>query len=672
MSIFDQAIVYDIETLPNCWTLSAEALHGDWRSTWEISEFRDDRYQLFDWLHYLHTFQIPMIGFNNVGYDYVILHYIWTHPNCTYADIYAKNQEIFASQGDNRFGLMIWANERLAPQVDLFLVHHFNNKAKTTSLKALQINMRSRTVVDSPIVFGQPITETDRDTKLIPYNVHDVTETKQFAHYSMKALLFREGLIPQFGVDVLNYNDTKIGAKILEQRLGDHVCYDRSSGRRVMRQTARYKIALADIIFPYIRFSNPEFQRVLAYMQSKVLTPDDLDDPDAVIKTKGVFSDLSAHVGGLEFHFGTGGIHGSVPPQRVVASEDWLIRDIDVTGLYPSIAIVNRLAPAHLGDVFVDEYAKLPQERALYAKGTVENASYKLAGNGTYGNSNNKYSPFYDPQFTMTITINGQLMLCMLAEWLLAVPTFQIIQINTDGITYRIHRDHEPQAVEIQTQWQEYTKLTLEDVSYSHMWIRDVNNYIARDTKGKLKQKGAYWHPTPGEGYAASISEASPPSWHKDLGNIVSIRAAVAAMVHGIDPETYIRLHSDPFDFMCRAKVTKADNLYLGGVEIQRTSRYYVALNGAQLTKVAPPKGPPGAFKRAPKVTEADYNKRMAETGGAWCETVCTKNKSKYDAVTTSFEAGWLVAECNDAAAFRWDNVNYAYYVAEARKLIIA
>jgi hypothetical protein len=132
----------------------------------------------------------------------------------------------------------------------------------------------------------------------------------------MKAIEFRVGLIPQFGIDVLNFNDTKIGGKILEQRLGEDICFDRSSGRKQPRQTPRWRIALADIIFPYIQFQNPEFRRVLDYMRQQVLTPDDLEDPEATIKTKGVFSQLKAHVGGIDFHFGTGGIHGSVAAQK--------------------------------------------------------------------------------------------------------------------------------------------------------------------------------------------------------------------------------------------------------------------------------------------------------------------------------------------------------------------
>jgi len=670
----DAAIVYDVETLPNVFTLHMEALFSDAQSTWEISEFRDDRTALLAWFDYCRSAAIPMVAFNSIHFDYPVIHYIYTNPTATVAQIYDKAQSVL--KGD-RFANTIWPSDRFAPQIDLFKIHHFDNKAKTTSLKALQINMRSPSVVDSPVVFGTHLTFDQVERDLIPYNKHDVTETKRFAHYSMKAIEFRCGLIDQFGVDALNFNDTKIGAKILEQRLGDDVCYTRTPrydgdnyGRKTPRQTLRYRIALADVIFPYVQFTNPEFQRVLDYMRAQVLTPDDIEDPEAPIKTKGVFSALSAHVGGIDFHFGTGGIHGSVEAQRVVATDEWLIRDIDVEGLYPSIAIVNRLAPAHLGEAFIAAYASLPAERKLHAKGTVQNASFKLGANGAYGNSNNRFSTMYDPQFTMTITINGQLMLCMLAEWLTAVPTISLIQANTDGITYRIHRDYLDKAKAIEACWQEYTKLKLEDVFYSRMFLRDVNNYIAIDTKGKIKAKGAYWTPDP-YNYAASISEASPPSWHKDLSNVASIRAAVAAMVHGIDPAVWLRSHTDPFDFMCRARATGDAKLVLGGQPVQRTCRYYVAVNGAPMVKISAPAGTPGAYKRKSGVTEAEYQRVMTATGGAWDESVCTKNRSTYDQRESAIEAGWNVALCNNASDFRFDNLNYAYYENEANKLII-
>lgn len=671
----DNAQVYDNECGPNYFTVTAEPLFGDGQCVWEISEFRDDRQYLLEYLVWCQQNNVPMIGFNNEGYDYPLLHMFMLNPRATNAELYEKSKAIINSgYGDNRWAHQVWARDRFAPQIDLFKLHHFDNKAKLTSLKALEFAMRSKRVVESKLPFDVALTREQINDEMIPYNGDDVSETKQFAHHSLDAINFRLGLIDQFGVECLSWNDTKIGEKMLEQRLGDDVCYDRSSGKRQRRQTVRHQIALRDIIFPYVRFENPEFQRVHNFMLDQVLKPDDLDTSDgpAKIKTKGVFTDLKADVGGLTFHFGTGGVHASVEAQRFHATDEWLIRDIDVASLYPSLAIVNQLAPAHLGSEFVAEYAKIPAERKEHAKGTYMNAALKLAANGAWGKSNSPFSVFYDPQYAMTIPINGQLLICMLVEWLLKVPTIALIQANTDGVTYRIHRDHLAHAQQVEKAWQEYTLLVLEDVHYSDMWIRDVNNYVARDLDGNLKQKGAYWHPDPLD-YAGSIGKASPPAWHKDHSNIISTRAAVMAMVHGVDPEWIIRGHTDPFDFMLRAKVGRSDHLFIGDEEVQRVTRYFISTNGAPMVKVAPPVagGVVGQFKRANGVTKAEYERVMQETGGEWDERVCTKNRSRYTERRNMIQAGWKVTECNDAADFDWSAVDYSYYIAEARKLVI-
>lgn len=481
MITLDTAVVYDLEMLPNVFLCCMSPLYGDGYDIYEISEFRDDRAALMQRLNYIQQQQIVMVGYNSESYDYPLLHMLFTQPNATYQHLHQKSQAIITSgYGDNRWAHTVWPRDRFAPQIDLLKLHHFDNRAKTTSLKALQFAMRSQSIVESALPFDRAVTQQEIEQDLIPYNKHDVQETKQFALHSLDAIQFRIGLIDQFGIDCLSWNDTKIGEKMLEQRLGDDVCYDWSSGRKQRRQTVRTSVALRDIIFPYVRFEHPEFQRVHRFMLDQVLTPDELDGPESTaIRTKGVFTDLSADVGGLTFHFGTGGVHASVEAQRFHATDEWLIRDIDVASLYPSLAIVNRLAPAHLGQAFVAEYAKIPAERKEHAKGTYMNAALKLAANGAWGKSNSAYSCFYDPAYAMTIPVNGQLLICMLVEWLLAVPTLSLIQANTDGVTYRIHAQHLEQAKQIEQAWQDFTCLTLEHAFYSKFFVRDVNNYVA-------------------------------------------------------------------------------------------------------------------------------------------------------------------------------------------------
>jgi len=667
--------VYDIETLPNCITLAMEDLYSDTKAVWEISQFRDDRASLLQFFQYLAQMQIPMLGFNNNGFDYPVIHEFWKNPNITYQQLYAKSQQIIDTPWSQRHSNTIWADSRFTPQIDLMTINHFDNVAKMTGLKALEINMRSPNVVEMPVPVCQPISPENIDKYLIPYNFNDVSETKKFALHTIGTVEFRNGLIDQFGVDVLNWNDTKIGENMLIKELGDELCFDRTSGRKVKRQTPRYKIPIKDVIFPYVQFENGEFNRVLHYLKNQVLKTEDFKEEEVgKIVTKGVFKGLTASVGGLDFHFGVGGIHASMDGKRVLTTEEWLIVDIDVKSLYPSIAIVNKLAPEHLGAPFVQAYATLPVKRAEWqekkGKKCAEANSFKLASNGAYGKSNSVYSPLYDPKFTMTITLNGQLLLCMLAEKLVKVPTIQLIQANTDGITYYIHRDYKNEAEKVCREWENATLLVLEDVDYSAMFIRDVNNYIAVGTDGEIKLKGAYWTPDP-VNYHSSIANAQPPAWHKNLSNPVSIRAAVAHMLHGVDLMLFLKTSLNPYDFLCVTKIKGQDKLLWGGLEQQRNTRYYVSKQGGTLIKKMPPQGPLGMFKRGKGVNEAQHLAVMEANGGVWDETVCTKNRSKYDIRENSIAAGHNVTVCNNIEDFDFDNVNYDWYLQEALKLVI-
>jgi hypothetical protein len=336
---------------------------------------------------------------------------------------------------------------------------------------------------------------------------------------------------------------------------------------------------------------------------------------------------------------------------------------------------VNGLYPEHLGEAFVREYARLPIERKEWqqkkGKKCVEANSMKLASNGTYGNSNNQFSPFYDPRFTMSVTINGQLMLCMLAEWLLTVPTLQIIQINTDGITYRVHRSQIEHSRIIARIWERRTRLTLEEAQFKRMWIRDVNNYIAEPVEGPLKQKGAYWYP---RNFPDDISNAQPPAWHKDFSAQVSIMAAVEHMTRGVDIAKYVYGHADPFDFMLRAKVDRSSRLMIGDQEVQRITRYFVSTNGAGMRKVSPPvKGAQvGDWKRRNGITDATWESVQQEIPpGSWDARIHTANKSKYVIRETSIESGYKVTACNRASDFDFGCLDYQYYIDRARKLVI-
>ena len=332
--------------------------------------------------------------------------------------------------------------------------------------------------------------------------------------------------------------------------------------------------------------------------------------------------------------------------------------------MYVAVAIANRFAPEHLGQSFVEAYKQIKEDRARYAKGTSRNAALKLAGNGAYGNSNNPYSPFYDPQYTFSVTVNGQLQIIQLVEMIDLLPDCELIQANTDGITVRLNKKYEHLFQLWCDEWEQMTGLVLERVDYSRMWIRDVNNYVAETMDGKLKRKGAYWYPLTGKDHEGW--------WNKDFSNLASKIAAEKVMTHSWPVEIGIRLVTNPFDFMLRYKATGASVLFIGETEQLKTVRYYVSNAGEPMKKVSPPKGEIGQYKRKNKLKDSEFNKIFKEVGkDIWDERIHTKNKSKYGIVETSVQAGWKVKQCNVATDFNWSDVNWDYYVEEAKKIII-
>ena len=303
-------------------------------------------------------------------------------------------------------------------------------------------------------------------------------------------------------------------------------------------------------------------------------------------------SNLNVVVDGFRFDFGTGGIHGSIESKIAKETRSYAIVDADVSSMYPNIGIANRVYPEHLSERFCDIYEDVYNQRKSYPKGSTENAMLKLALNGVYGDSNNEYSPFYDPKYTMTITING---------------------------------DKRQQYDEICEAWQKQVGLQLEFADYSKMIIRDVNNYIAVYTNGKVKRKGAYQYEDLG--------------WHQNQGGLVIPMAAEAKMLHNIDVREFIENHKSIYDFMLRTKVPRSSKLVLvmeDGTEIkqQNICRYYVSKSGGKLIKIMPPLE--GSVEERRIGIDKEYN----------------------------------VKTCNKIVDFSGE-IDYDYYINEAEKLVI-
>ena len=609
--------VFDIETYPNVFTLAVEHAEAPLHWMFEISDLRNDSRQIIEFLQFLKDTDSRMVGFNNLGFDYPVIHTLVRMGHSDANTLYQKAMAIINSQDEDgsRWVHMVKPSDQFVTQIDLFKIHHFDNRARATSLKVLEFNMRSDSIEDLPFPVGTVLNREQIEV-LKEYNKHDVAQTKAFYHHTLDMIHFREELTHKYQRDFMNHNDTKIGKDYFVMKLEEAgvACYDFGPKGRTPRQTKRPVIHLKDAILPWINFDQPEFNRVMNWLKAQTIT-----------ETKGVFNDLTATVDGFTFVFGLGGIHGSVESEVIESDEQHVIVDLDVTSYYPNLAITNGFHPAHLGKDFVSIYKHLFEQRKQYPKKSAESEMLKLALNGVYGDSNNQFSVFYDPLFTMSITLNGQLLLCLLAEGLMHIPGLRLIQVNTDGLTVRVPRSHKMLVDLARAAWQSRTGLNLEEAVYKAMMVRDVNNYIGVFENGSTKRKGAYEYEM---------------DWHQNHGALVIAKVAEKVLVEGAPIRETVEQWSDIMDFMLRTKVPRSSHLGLevDGVttRLQNTTRYYIAKGGGRLFKWMPP---------------------LAKKPGEWRKI--------------GVESGWGVQVCNDIKDAGKLPVDFEYYVKEVEKLVL-
>lgn len=684
---------YDLESYPNLFSIGFMS-DTDYHK-FEISTRRNDIIALQQFIHEHGDSAFNHIGFNNVGFDYPIVHAL---VNCNpweqdpLAISYDLCQKIIGNR--ERFNpYSVYEREHRVSQIDLYKLNHYDNQAKRTSLKQLEFAMRMESIIDLPYAPGSYLTSEQMDVT-IEYMHHDIKATHMFGKENTWAIDLRQSLSETYNRNMLNMSESAIGSHIFQFKLNEagietHDYVDEWSDeeqkvvrKREPRGTHRPSINLGSVVFPYISFERPEFKAVLAWLHEttikqtkgalsdiayhpelfKYVNPEGVKITDLPLEdcqgkfkpvknrktrlstalNKGVELDLSKYenvtsdnlnvvINGFQFDLGTGGIHGSVESQIVHSDDEYVILDYDFASYYPHLSFKNGVYPQHLGSEFCDVYESMYFERKSYPKSNPINHALKIALNGSYGNSNSKYSFLYDPRFTMTITINGQLLLCMLAEQFLKVPGLDIIQVNTDGITVRSPRIYHEHVRDVVKWIEQVSNIEMEEAIYSRMIIRDVNNYIAEyDGSGKLKRKGAYSWSTKFHNDKNGVDLG----WHQNHSSLIVGMAAEAALVRGEDVRAFIENHTDIFDFMIMVKVNRTDQLYWSKEEIQRISRVYASNTGQHLFKEMPPL------------------------------------KGKTDKRRMGMIVGQAVSIANDMNDADFDDIDYDFYVAEAEKLV--
>ena len=569
--------VYDLESLSNLFTYTGYRSKTNTWYQYVICQWRNDAKELYE---HLTKEKFVQCGFNNLAYDFPLLWHFMRHWKGEYEyytgqelaqALYAKSQYLIDE-------LFTEIKNPTIPQIDLYKIWHYNNKARSCNLKQLEIAMRMDNVEEMPIHHAHWCQKGD-EIEVLNYNLNDVLATYKFLLVTLgktdyplykgkNKLQLRNDLNKKFHVNVTNMGDVPMGEELILQlysrATGQNPYYLKKSGG-----TPRNIINLKDCIPKWCNLKTKEFNNFLNQIKQTSIKGE-----------KGEFQ-FSVIFHGAKFDFGIGGTHQCIEPGVYKSDDQWIIVDFDVSSLYPSIAKSLRLYPEHLGIPFMNQYVGFIDRRITEKHKPKEERDnvliegFKLILNGTYGKSNEEKSFLYDPLYTFKTTIAGQLFISMWAERMVeAVPELIFIQTNTDGISVKIPKDKLNLIRQVNEQLTKETGLVIEEAFYSMMCQRDVNNYI-----------GVYTDSTPEHEHIKLKGDFEiDKEFHKDPSMRIVPLAVKNYFVYGIPVEETIKKDRDIFNFCMQLKTNSTSNAFfrhlVDGVmvdeKLHRMTRYLI------------------------------------------------------------------------------------------------
>lgn len=472
--------VYDLESLSNLFTYTGYSVQENKWYQFVICGWRNNLEDLYKHLM-TDPSKIIMVGFNNEAYDYPLLHHIINHYNeykfCSGQELACKIYEKSQYLIDQQFTEIADKNKYIR-QLDLYKIWHYNNKARSTSLKDLEIAMRMDNVEEMPIHHTTWCKEGD-EIKVLSYNKNDVDATYRFLLVTLgktdyplykgkDKIKLRTNLTKKFKVNCLNLADVPIGEALMLNLYARSVGEDPNWLKR-KGGTHRPEICLGDCIPKWCNIQSKEFKRFEEKLKQTIVYE---NDPKF---------DMSIVFHNIKFDLGLGGGHACCKSGVYKSDDKIIIVDYDVSSLYPSVARSLKLYPKHLGPEFMDLYSQFIDDRIAEKHKPKEERDnvliegYKLILNGTYGKSGEDKSFLYDPLYKYKTTIGGQCFICMWAERMVKIcPELKFLQVNTDGITIMCPKNKLEDIRKVNLQLTEETTLVIEEAFYNKMIIRDV------------------------------------------------------------------------------------------------------------------------------------------------------------------------------------------------------
>jgi hypothetical protein len=523
--------VFDVEVFKFNWLVVFKNI-----STGEYTVIHDDNSAVKEFM----TEDKLLVGFNNKHYDNHILKAIL----CGADNALVKEINDFIISG--RQGFEHWFIKENKAWFDSFDIR--DDMQQGLSLKAIEghlgLNIEETSV---PFDIDRPLTKEEME-ETIKYCKHDVDTAEKLVKLRKNYLKCKQMLGEMKGIPArkaLYMTNAKVTAAYLgarKQEWGDGRVYE-------------YPPNLDKDIIP---------KEVIEFFD----TINDTSIPDETLfKTS-----LTINIGNCPCKFAWGGVHGSLLCYNEQSTDSRVIQNRDVSSLYPSLIIeYNYLSR----NVESPEFFKQTKDIRIKAKheGDTETANtLKLPLNIVSGATEQPYNDLYDPRQARSMRITGQLFLTELAVKLItACKTFKMLNLNTDGIMYSVDKNELPIVDRICKEWEQNSRLELETDNLKAVWIKDVNNLLSVDVKGKIKTVG---------GYLNHGIVDNKGAWNINNNVVIVKKAIIDYFVKGIPVEKTITECNDILEFQYIAKASsKYSHCYqiIDGkkVPVQKVNRVY-------------------------------------------------------------------------------------------------
>lgn len=414
---------------------------------------------------------------------------------------------------------------------------------------------------------------------MMHYNLNDVFIVAEMSRLYSEEIKLRYSVSNSYEVDVLNSSRSDMADKLFIKFYSDFSNLQPWQWRG--KKTERTTMSFKKVIFDNVKFKTKELQDFLTDIKTVAIT-----------RTSKSEFERKITIGKTIYTVATGGLHSEDKP-RVLKSKleegGFIYKHFDISSFYPSLLVAYKIAPEHIDKgVFVKlvDYFRTTRIAAKHSEEPLVDGipkkvvaeALKIVINSIYGKFSYEYGDIYDRMCTLRTTINGQLFILMLCEEL-ELNGIPVVSANTDGIVVKLDYTKEELFDTITSNWLEYTGLSADSEDYTKYICRDINNYFAEETNGKIDYKG----------------DLNPYMYRENLAKgynaPIVAKAVVEYFLHDKPVLETFYESTDILDFCKTQNIgRKFKAIYVDTEqhEVQRNVRFYVSNNGGQLFKQSP------------------------------------------------------------------------------------